>query len=100
MATLDAVPFENPAYVGDGSLGDPTTGPYAPELQQQRFLPPPGDYWVRLDRAPWLRGGWEPVRVENSVPLRGFAMIGLHSGETRRWDLSTAEWRTRLPWSG
>ena len=95
MATLDGVSFENPPYVNrDGSLGSPEIGPYARELQQQQFLPPPGDYWLRLKHA-WPLS-WEPARVDNGSPLRGFSMLGLHSGETRRWDLSQAEWRTRV----
>jgi hypothetical protein len=95
MATLNGVVFENPLYVGDGSFGDPVKGPYASELQQQRFLPPPGEYWLSLPIL--TRHPWEPVRVYGGHSLSEFAMIGLHSGETRRWDLSSAAWWTREP---
>ena len=95
MATLNGVAFENPLYVGDGSFGDPVKGPYAHELQQQRFLPPSGDYWLSL---PNLRG-WEPARVHGGHSLSDFSLIGLHSGETRRWDLADAAWVTREPFA-
>jgi len=96
MATLNGVVFENPLYVGDGSFGDPVTGPYARELQQQRFLPPPGDYWLSLPSLGW----WEPAVVRGGHSLSDFSLIGLHSGETRLWDLTTAAWQTRHPHLG
>ncbi len=94
--TLNGVPFENPPYVGDGSLGEasPETSPYANELRQQQHLPPPGDYWLWRPTPTWC---WVPARVDNGVPLRGVALIGLHAGETRSWDLRDSAWWTRVP---
>ncbi len=90
MATLNGTHFENPLYVGDGSFGDPVKGPYAKELQQQRYLPPQGEYWLNL------HGHWEPAYVYQGV-LMEFTLLGRHSGETERYDLKDAEWWTREP---
>ena len=97
MATLNGVVFENPLYIGDGSFGDPVKGRYAKELQQHRFLPPPGEYWLSLPSL--CMGRWEPAMVNGGHGLSSFALIGLHSGETRRWDLANAAWRTREPFT-
>ena len=104
MAKLNRLALMTQPFVdSDGSLGD-ENGPYGREIRQQAFLPPPGQYWLRFARPRsegemWPRE-WEPANVDDSRPLRGFAMIGLHRGETRYWDLSHAEWITRTPPKG